>query len=170
MHSVQVTTKYPDLSRGIHTGALSGLVICGRIGNCSSSSAIVANNSSGEYWPLEKNASAIKPVGIVPLNSPESAITAICGNRLLTTDKSSKPLMFGILKSEMIMSGRERRRCASASKPSVAVKTSNPRSLNTRVETCKTPGSFPQPKSDNQNRKPRLQCLQHPIDLIHQHY
>src|SRR6476660_10213920 len=69
--SVQVTTKYPVLLRGIQTGALSGFATFGRSGDCSMSSAIFRKSSSGAYSALVKKASAITPSGDSPLNSPE---------------------------------------------------------------------------------------------------
>lgn len=46
-HSVHVITTYPELLRGIQTGALSDLAVRIRVGPCSMSREILANNSSG---------------------------------------------------------------------------------------------------------------------------
>ncbi len=47
-------------------------------------------------------------------------MTGITGKRRRRTEKNSNPFMFGIRKSEMMMSGKDRFRAASPSKPSSA--------------------------------------------------
>jgi hypothetical protein len=55
--------------------------------------------------------------GAVPSNSPLIAITGTYGKRCRTMERNSKPLMFGIRRSEMITSGRERRNSTRAANP-----------------------------------------------------
>jgi hypothetical protein len=70
----------------------------------------------GVVPPLGKKASASTLSGTdTPENSPEITMTGIVGNRRRTTERNSNPFMFGICRSEIIMSGSD---CLSAAKPS----------------------------------------------------
>jgi hypothetical protein len=81
------------------------------------------------------------PCGAKPLYSPLIAITGICGKRLRTMERSSKPDILGIFRSEMMMSGGARRSSTRAAKPSVAVRTSYPFVSRRLDETSRIDGS-----------------------------
>src|SRR5947207_3401732 len=68
-------------------------------------------------------------------------MTEIWGNRRRTTDRSSKPDIRGMFRSEMMTSGIERLRCKRASKPSSAVATVYPTSVINSLSAARRPGS-----------------------------
>jgi len=125
-HCEQVTATVP-LSFVTQTAAWFGLPVFGRVGSSCKRSHILSNSSSGLYPPLWKKASAKTVSGTDrPENSPEITMTGMTGNRRRTTDRNSNPLMFGIRRSEMMMSGSDCLSAARPSKPSPAQRTSYP--------------------------------------------
>src|SRR5581483_1113525 len=69
------------------------------------------------------------------------AITDIFGNRRRTTERSSKPDICGIFRSEIRIDGSVLLICKSASKPCIAVPTSYPSDRNTMTRVSRTASS-----------------------------